>query len=250
MKPGTLYLIPTNLAFPFEPGDILPVQVQKVVSMLDYFIVEHAKTARQFLKQMGTAKPLQELGMGELNEHTAARDLEPLLTPILQGRDGGLLSEAGAPAVADPGAAIVKLAHQSGIKVVPLIGPSSLLLALMASGLNGQRFAFHGYLPADKQARVKAIRELEQESAKRDMTQLFIETPYRNAALLADLVSTCLPGTRLCLATNLTAPDEQVISRDISAWQTAKAPDIDRKPTVFLILAETQRAARAGGAAR
>ena len=237
MKSGTLYLIPTNLAFPFEPGDIVPAQVQKIVSGLDYFIVEHAKTARQFLKLVGTAKPLQELEMGELNEHTAERDLESLLGPMLQGRDGGLLSEAGAPAVADPGAALVNLAHQNGIRVVPLIGPSSLLLALMASGLNGQRFAFHGYLPADKQARVKAIRELEQESARRDMTQLFIETPYRNTVLLADLIASCQPGTRLCIATNLTAPDEQVISRDIAAWRTAKAPDIDRRPTVFLILA-------------
>lgn len=241
MKAGTLYLIPTNLAFPFEPGRILPADAQKVISALDYFIVEHAKTARQFLKQVGTAKPLQELGMAELNEHTATRDLEPLLAPLLQGRDAGLLSEAGAPAVADPGAALVKIAHQQGIRVVPLIGPSSLLLALMASGLNGQRFAFHGYLPADKQARVKAIRELEQESAKRDMTQLFIETPYRNTALLADLVSTCVPSTRLCLATNLTAPDESVISRDIAAWRNAAAPDIDRKPTVFLMLAEGQK---------
>jgi 16S rRNA (cytidine1402-2'-O)-methyltransferase len=244
MSTGALYLIPTNLALPFEAGAILPAQVQQTVHRLDYFVVEHAKTARQFLKQIGTSKPLQELEMAELNEHTAARDLEPLLGPLMAGRDAGLLSEAGAPAVADPGAALVKLAHQRGIRVVPLIGPSSLLLALMASGLNGQRFAFHGYLPQDKQARVKAIRELEQESARRDMTQLFIETPYRNGALFSDLIAACAPGTRLCLATNLTAPDEAVVTRDIEAWKRAPQPDIDRKPTVFLFLAASSKAAR------
>jgi 16S rRNA (cytidine1402-2'-O)-methyltransferase len=244
MSTGTLHLIPTNLALPFEAGAILPEQVRQAVHGLDYFIVEHAKTARQFLKQVGTAKPLQELQMAELNEHTAARELEPLLEPLLEGRNAGLLSEAGAPAVADPGAALVKLAHQRGIRVVPHIGPSSLLLALMASGLNGQRFAFHGYLPADKQARIKAIRELEQESSRHDMTQLFIETPYRNAALFGDLVAACLPNTRMCVAINLTAPDESVISRDIEAWKRAPQPDIDRKPTVFLLLAEGKSAAR------
>jgi 16S rRNA (cytidine1402-2'-O)-methyltransferase len=179
---GTLYLIPVPLG-PTAPQDSLPANVLATVRPLTYFVVEQAKTARAFLKAAGTDTPLQELQLEELNEHTKADALDRLLAPLRSGHDVGLLSEAGCPAVADPGANLVALAQQENIRVVPLIGPSSLLLALMASGLNGQRFAFLGYLPAKEAERTKALRDLESDSRKHKQTQLFIETPYRNKAM-------------------------------------------------------------------
>jgi 16S rRNA (cytidine1402-2'-O)-methyltransferase len=239
-QPGTLFLIPANISEPIQAEAILPREVIDTVARLEYFIVEDAKSARRFLKAVGTAKPLQELKMRELNEHTPPGAVTELIQPLLQGMDAGLLSEAGAPAVADPGAHLIALAHRMRIPVAPLIGPSSLLLALMASGLNGQAFAFHGYLPANQEGRLRTLRELERESAHRDTTQMFIETPYRNNALLADIMSACNPHTRLCIACNLTAADQLLNTRQIGDWM-ADLPDLNRRPAVFLLLAPSKK---------
>ena len=233
---GTLYLIPVPLG-PTAPQDSLPANVLATVRPLTYFVVEQAKTARAFLKAAGTDTPLQELQLEELNEHTKADALDRLLAPLRSGHDVGLLSEAGCPAVADPGANLVALAQQENIRVVPLIGPSSLLLALMASGLNGQRFAFLGYLPAKEAERTKALRDLESDSRKHKQTQLFIETPYRNKAMFDGILQTCSPTTRLTVATDLTLPSESVLTRTIAQWKKKTPPEIERRPTVFLLLA-------------
>jgi len=233
---GTLYLIPVPLG-PTAPQDSLPANVLATVRPLTYFVVEQAKTARAFLKAAGTDTPLQELQLEELNEHTKAEALDRLLAPLRSGHDVGLLSEAGCPAVADPGANLVALAQQENIRVVPLIGPSSLLLALMASGLNGQRFAFLGYLPAKEAERTKALRDLESDSRKHKQTQLFIETPYRNKAMFEGILQTCSPTTRLTVATDLTLPSESVVTLTIAQWKKKTPPEIERRPTVFLLLA-------------
>ncbi|MBK7462572.1 MAG: SAM-dependent methyltransferase [Betaproteobacteria bacterium] len=233
---GTLYLIPVPLG-PTAPQDSLPANVLATVRPLTYFVVEQAKTARAFLKAAGTDTPLQELQLEELNEHTKADALDRLLAPLRSGHDVGLLSEAGCPAVADPGANLVALAQQENIRVVPLIGPSSLLLALMASGLNGQRFAFLGYLPAKEAERTKALRDLESDSRKHKQTQLFIETPYRNKAMFEGILQTCSPTTRLTVATDLTLPSESVVTLTIAQWKKKTPPEIERRPTVFLLLA-------------
>lgn len=233
MSLGVLYLIPTNLSERFFPAEVLPARVIAVATGLEYFVAENAKTARAFLKNIGITRPLQDISIKELNHHTANEALTEMLAPLLAGRDMGLVSDAGAPGVADPGAFVVALAHQHGIRVAPLVGPSAILLGLMASGLNGQRFAFHGYLPQDKNTRIKAIAELEKESAKRDMTQLFIETPYRNLALFTDLLATLDPATRLCIATDLTGADERVHTLSVRHWR--KTVDATQKrPTLFL----------------
>lgn len=233
---GTLYLIPVPLG-PTAPQASLHPHIFEVIRPLRYFIVEQAKTARAFLKAAGTDMPLQELQLQELNEHTKASDLATLLDPLRAGHDVGLLSEAGCPAVADPGADVVALAQNENIRVVPLIGPSSLLLALMASGLNGQRFAFQGYLPAKDGERSKALHELENESRKRRQTQIFIETPYRNRAMYDAILQNCKPDTRLTVATDLTLPGESVLTHTVQQWKKKTPPDIERRPTVFLLLA-------------
>lgn len=233
---GTLFLIPVPLG-PTPPAESLPANVLATIRPLSHFVVEQAKTARAFLKAAGTDQPLQALQLEELNEHTRPEALERLLAPLKAGADVGLLSEAGCPAVADPGANLVALAQKQNIRVVPLIGPSSLLLALMASGLNGQRFAFQGYLPAKEIERSKALRELESESRKRQQTQIFIETPYRNRQMFDAILQSCHPGTRLAVATDLTLPGESVLTRTIQQWKKQTPPDIERRPTVFLLLA-------------
>lgn len=233
---GTLYLIPVPLG-PQAPQDCLHPGVLATIRPLRHFVVEQAKTARAFLKAAGTELPLQELQLTELNEHTRNDALAALLAPLQAGHDVGLLSEAGCPAVADPGANLVALAQKENIRVVPLVGPSSLLLALMASGLNGQRFAFQGYLPAKDGERAKALRDLESESRKRQQTQLFIETPYRNRAMFDAILQHCQPATRLCVATDLTLPGECVRTRSIGQWKKETPPEIERRPTVFLLLA-------------
>ncbi len=241
MEPGTLYLIPAGLGGPAWQST-LPSHAREIVCGLDCFIVEHAKTARAELRRLGYPRPLQGVGMGVLPEHGTAQEIaaahQALLQPLLEGRSVGLLSEAGCPAVADPGAAMVRLAHARGIRVVPLVGASAILLALMASGLNGQRFAFHGYLPVAAAERRTALRELEEESRRRGQTQIFIETPYRNAALYQSLLQDCDPSTQLCLATNLTQPSEAISTRSIGAWRRCEAPALAKQPTVFLLLAE------------
>lgn len=240
VKRGTLYLIPTALTDALVADRVLPREVIATTLSLSHFIAENAKTARAFLKALGVNRPLAELDIVELDKHANGANrterLLPLIAPLLAGHDVGLVSEAGAPAVADPGADVVALAHQAGVSVVPLVGPSSLLLGLMASGLNGQKFAFHGYLPQDKAARAKAIQELERESRQRNMTQLFIETPYRNQALFADLLQSLSHTTRLCVATDLTGVGERVMMRNVSAWKKENFA-LEKLPTLFLFLA-------------
>ncbi|HVW63580.1 MAG TPA: SAM-dependent methyltransferase [Nitrosospira sp.] len=231
---GTLYLIPTPLGNG-ELAWIIPDAVRQRAAELEHYIVEHPKTARRFLKQIGCIQPLQKIHMSILDEHTPASQLPGLLNPLLEGADVGLLSEAGCPAVADPGAALVRLAHQGNFRVVPLVGPSSILLALMASGLNGQCFAFQGYLPIEAGRRAKKIAELEKESIIRNQTQIFIETPYRNQKLAELLVSICRADTSLCIACNLTLPDEHVATRTIEQWK-GYSLDLDKKPSIFLLL--------------
>lgn len=236
MNTGTLYLIPVPLGAS-APETVLPRPVIDRIRPLAHFVVENAKAARAFLKIVGTEQPLQALQLEELNEHTRRDALDRLLQPLRDGHDVGLLSEAGCPAVADPGADLVALAQREGVRIVPLVGPSSLLLALMASGLNGQRFAFHGYLPAKEAERLKALRDLEAESRKRHQTQIFIETPYRNQQMLDGLLRACQPTTRITVATDLTLPGETVLTRTVAEWKKQTPPDIERRPTVFLLLA-------------
>jgi 16S rRNA (cytidine1402-2'-O)-methyltransferase len=247
---GTLYLIPNTLgpteAAPGALTHLIPEQVQALTARLDYFVAENAKTARAFLKLIAIdhplSRPLQEIEIAELNVNTPPQALAALLAPLLAGRDAGLVSEAGVPAVADPGADLVRLAHQHGVVVKPLVGPSSLLLAVMASGLNGQSFAFNGYLPTDAALRAKRIRELETRSRSEKQTQLFIETPYRNGAMLEALVAHAQPGTLVCVATDLSLPTEAIRTLSVAAWKaqlgSGKAPELHKKPTVFLLLAQ------------
>ncbi|MBV8632869.1 MAG: SAM-dependent methyltransferase, partial [Burkholderiaceae bacterium] len=248
--PGILYLIPNALGPENEGADplaaLMPAEVRQLTARLDYFVAENAKTTRAFLKllalQHPLAKPLQEIEIRELNINTAATALPALLEPLLAGRDAGLISEAGVPAVADPGANLVRLAHAKGVTVKPLVGPSSLLLAVMASGLNGQSFAFNGYLPVDAAQRTKRVKELEDRSRREKQTQLFIETPYRNASMLEALVNTCQPTTLICVATDLTLNSEMIYTKSAATWKSevkaGKMPDFNKKPTVFLLLSE------------
>jgi len=227
--------VPAWLSEDTPPAAVVPAPVLERVRSLDAFVVENAKSARRFLAACGHPKPMRDIAMAELNEHTPAAAVAALLGPALEGRDLGLLSEAGMPAVADPGAALVAEAHARGVAVVPLVGPSSIVLALMASGLEGQRFRFVGYLPADAAARRAAIVELERASARHRETQVFIETPYRNDALLADLLQSCRPATRLAVAVELTSPGESVTMKTIAAWR-GHAP-IGKRAAIFLLLA-------------
>jgi 16S rRNA (cytidine1402-2'-O)-methyltransferase len=233
---GRLYLLPAWLAEDSDPAAVLPAPVLERIRTLDAFVVENAKSARRFLAACGHPKPMRELAMAELNEHTPAAAVVGLLDPALAGRDLGLLSEAGVPAVADPGAALVAQAHAHGVAVVPCVGPSSILLALMASGLEGQRFRFVGYLPADAGSRKATIAELERRSAQDRETQVFIETPYRNEPLLADLIATCRPTTRLAVAADLTGPSEWIRSAALQEWRARPTP-IGKRPAIFLLLA-------------
>ncbi|HTH76677.1 MAG TPA: SAM-dependent methyltransferase [Trinickia sp.] len=237
---GVLYLIPNAL------GDggaealatVLPASVVARTASLGYFVGENAKSTRAFLKRVGVTRPIQEIEIRELNVNTPPAEVERLLAPILAGADGGLVSEAGCPAVADPGALLVRRAHQQGVKVVPLVGPSSILLALMASGLDGQRFAFHGYLPLEPGERAKTLRELEQRSRKGRETQIFIETPYRNRALLDALVASCAPSTLVTVAVDLTLESERIATRSAGDWKKhAGAFDMHKRPAIFLMLA-------------
>jgi len=248
--PGILYLIPNTLGptdaiagCPLE--QVIPDEVQAITARLDYFVAENAKTTRAFLKSIALSRPLarslQEIRIAELNVNTAAAALPALLEPLLQGQDAGLISEAGVPAVADPGANLVRMAHERGIRVRPLVGPSSLLLAVMAGGLDGQSFAFNGYLPTDAALRQKRIRELEERSRKDRQTQLFIETPYRNAALLEALAASCQGTTLISVATDLTLATETIRTQPAAGWKrdigAGRVPDFHRKPTVFSLLA-------------
>lgn len=228
---ATLYLIPVPLG-PVSPDACLPPDTLAVARRLEHFVVERAKTARAHLKAMGHPQPLQALQIEELNEHTPAAAIPALLAPLKAGHDVGLLSEAGCPAVADPGAALVLAAHRENISVVPLIGPSSILLALMASGLGGQRFAFHGYLPAKEPERSQAIRELEKTARKEKATQLFIETPYRSAALLDALAAALAPDTLVSVGADLSLPGQLIQTRSARAWR-GQADTVKDRLVVF-----------------
>ncbi|MDO4878538.1 MAG: SAM-dependent methyltransferase [Neisseria sp.] len=235
MKP-VLYLIPTPLGAPDTPC-LLPHERAQIAGLTD-FVVEAEKTARAHLKHLGIAAPVRELNLQTLNEHTDPKVLPQLLQPLFEGRDMGLLSEAGCPAVADPGADLVALAHGGGFEVRPLVGPSSIMLALMASGANGQNFSFKGYLPAEKNGRLRALKSLEQDSKSRHETALFIETPYRNNALLADAVAVLHPETRLCAACDLTLPAQSIISQRIAEWRKMPVlPDLKKRPAIFVLSA-------------
>jgi 16S rRNA (cytidine1402-2'-O)-methyltransferase len=235
--PGTLWLLPVALGdTPWQA--CLPAATRDTACRLAHFVVENAKTARAELKRVGHPLPLRELAIEQLPAAPTPAEIETLMAPLLAGLDLGLMSEAGCPAVADPGALLVRRAHELGIAVKPLVGPSSLLLALMGSGLEGQRFAFHGYLPAREPERSRRIVELEGESARNKQTQIFIETPYRNGALFQALLSACRPRTRLCLATDLSLDSESIATRRVADWKAAPAPNLDKRPTVFLLLAD------------
>jgi len=233
---GRLYLVPAWLSEDTPPADTVPAAVLQRVRTLERFIVEDAKSARRYLAACGHPKPMRELAFEELNEHTPDSAIPALLEPVLAGADAGVLSEAGVPAVADPGAKLVAAAHARGIAVVPMVGPSSILLALMASGLDGQRFRFVGYLPADAAARKGAIAELERQSARNRETQIFIETPYRNDAMLQELVATLRGETRLAVAVDLTASTEWIRSARVSEWKSG-VPQVGKRPAIFLLLA-------------
>lgn len=231
---GTLYLIPAPLGD--VPLDIcLPPAVLTIANRLQHWVVEQPKTARAILKRYDSARPISSLVMAELNEHTPETALPDLLAPLLAGHDVGLLSEAGCPGVADPGAGLVRLAHQKGIRVVPLVGPSSILLAVMAAGASGQRFRFHGYLPVESVARATRLQALERDSARGDEAQLFIETPYRNDALLETILHSGQPGTRLTVCRDLTLADELIVSATIAEWRGRPRPDLKRRPTIFVL---------------
>lgn len=232
----TLYLIPSNLA-EGDPALVLPLAVLRVAGSLRHFIAENAKTARAFLKAIGHPLPLRELWISELSEHTPSEALPALLAPLRKGFPCGLLSECGCPAIADPGAALVLLAHESGIPVRPLVGPSAILLALMGSGLQGQRFVFHGYLPAAQAEREQEVKRLESDSRDHDRTHVFIETPYRNRSLFESLMACCAPQTLLCIASDLTGPAENITTRTVAAWRRGETPQPQRIPAVFLICA-------------
>lgn len=236
MSLGTLYLIPVTLGDDVI-GKALPPDVVSITQKLDTFVVENEKTARRFLGAIKTHKPVRELTMLTLNEHTTDKELPALLAPLLEGHDVGLMSEAGCPGIADPGAQLAALAHRKGIRVAPLVGPSSILLGLMASGLDGQRFTFLGYIPSDKAARVQKLREIEQVSRKNRETQIFIETPYRNQHLLEDILAHCSGDTRLCVACNVSLEAELIVTKRIADWKNTSLPDLHKKPTVFLLLA-------------
>ena len=231
---GTLYLVP-NLLGATKPEQVLPSGTLDIVRRLKYFVVENTRTTRRVLSRIGMDHAIDEMEFIELDKHNARNlDLMEHLGPCLRGEDMGLMSEAGTPCVADPGALVVDLAHSAGIKVVPLVGPNAMILALMASGFNGQSFAFHGYLPIKSPERQNAIRDLERRSQTNNETELFIETPFRNNAMIQDLIKNLHPGTRLCVACNLTCEDELVISQDIAEWKKFKG-DLNKKPAVFLI---------------
>lgn len=228
---ATLYLIPVTLG-----GDdalsLLPLSALETARRLETFVSENPKSARRFLKAIGHPRPLRELRIHTLNEHSDAGAIESALAPLLAGTDCGLMSEAGCPAVADPGAALVRRAHEEGVRVAPLVGPSSLLLALMASGMDGQHFVFCGYLPADSAGRARSLKELDARSQRE--TQIFIETPYRSAAMLRSVLDSCRGDTMLCIAADLTLPGELVATRAVSDWKK-KPPDLDRRLVVFLL---------------
>jgi len=236
-RTGTLYLIPNTLGKTPE-NNTIPDYVLNIIRRLDVFIVENIKTAAGYLQWVGDTVPEYEIEFLLLNKKTPAREMASFLDPLKKGKDAGLLSEAGCPAVADPGSEFIKMVHAQQIAVCPLVGPSSILLALMGSGFNGQSFCFHGYLPIEKNKRRETLRQLEKESRRKNITQIFMEAPHRNDEMMASVINVCQPDTRFCTATDLTLPDESIISQPVSAWKQQKDISIHKKPTIFLLSAE------------
>lgn len=237
MKPitflGKIYLIPTTLG-EVAPDEVLPQTVKRAIDFINDYVVENEKTARKFIKSINPEKIQANLRINVLNKHTEISEHNVMIQPCLEGRNVGLMSEAGCPGVADPGAVIVKLAHERGIQVVPLVGPSSILLALMGSGMNGQNFAFNGYLPIDKSEKKAALKNLERLSFEKNQAQLFIETPYRNNKLLEDMLQSLQNSTRLCIATDITLPTEYIKTLAVNDWKKTKV-DLHNRPTIFII---------------
>ena len=233
---GKLYLIPTTMGAA-NPMQVLPIQVKEIMDELDIYIAENEKTARRHIKQLLPEKQQSILKFFSLNKFTEATEIPSFLNDCKEGKDIGLLSEAGCPGVADPGAEIVKIAHSEGIQVIPLVGPSSILLAMMGSGMNGQRFTFNGYLPIDKKERKKEIKDLERLSSEKQEAQIFIETPYRNNKLLEDFLHLLHPSTRLCVACDLTLPTEYILTKPVSEWSKTKT-DLHKRPAIFIFQKE------------
>ncbi len=236
MKPtakGTLFLIPTVLADDTASAVICP-QVREVTAQLQYFLVENARTARRYIKSIAPAQNIEALQITVIDKNSSDAELTAALQPLLAGQDAGVISEAGCPGVADPGAELARLAHQHGVNVVPLVGPSAILMGLMASGFNGQSFAFHGYLPIEKRDRLLALKGLEKEMAQKDQTQIFMETPYRNRQMVEDLLQNLSKDTKLCIAANITGANEFIKTRRVADWK-GKVPDLHKQPAVFLI---------------
>ena len=235
MKGGKLYLIPSPLG-ENDPAEVIPSYVLGLLQHINHYVVEEFRTVRRYLSRAGLKGKIEGLQMYELNEHTSVAQIEGYVKVLLEGNDVGLISEAGLPAVADPGAQLVDLAHRHGIEVVPLVGPSSLMLALMGSGLNGQCFAFTGYLPVKPDERKAKIKLIEKISAQLGQSQIIIETPYRNGQLFADMLSVCAPKTRICVAADITLPTQTILTRSVSQWK--KNPlEIGKRPCVFVLLA-------------
>ena len=230
---GKLYLIPNTLGSQ-EISQSIPNEVAQIAVKLRHFIVEDLRTARRYLRQLDRQMDIDGSIFFTLNKRTTPTQFSEYLKPLKAGHDVGIISEAGCPGVADPGAEVVKLAHEAGIQVVPLVGPSSILLALMASGMNGQSFAFVGYIPIKKEERLKTIKQLESRSRNENQSQIFIETPFRNNHLVYDILKTCSPQTQLCIACNLTTPDEYISTKTVAQWK-GKLPDLHKKPTIFII---------------
>lgn len=230
---GTLYLIPVMLG-DTAANEVVPASVIRTVSLIDDYIVENSKVARKFIKAMVPEKQQSILNLFELNKHTDEKEIQSFIQPLLDGKNMGLMSDAGCPGVADPGAVIVSLAHLKGIKVVPLVGPSSILLSLMGSGMNGQSFTFNGYLPIDKSEKRTMLKNLEKWSFERDQSQLFIETPYRNNQLMEEMIQTLHPNTSLCVACDLTLPTEIMLTKPVSFWKKHKL-DLHKRPCIFIV---------------
>lgn len=231
---GKIYMLPCPIS-EGDPYDVLPEANRAVMAGIDYFIVENVRTARRFLSAAKIGRAIDTLEFAECNEHTTEMDVAPLLKPVLEGRDCGIISEAGLPGVADPGADVVAVAQRMGIEVVPLVGPSSILMALMASGQNGQSFAFNGYLPIKPAERAKAIKSFERRALQEGQSQIFIEAPYRNDKLFADMLATLMPTTRVTVAVDITSPQQSIRTLVVAEWKRAPKPEMHKKPTIFIL---------------
>lgn len=233
-KYGKIYMLPCPIS-EGNPYDVLPEGNRGVMAAIDYFIVENVRTARRFLSAARIGRPIEELEFAECSEHTTEMEIAPLLKPVLEGRDCGIISEAGLPGVADPGADVVAAAQRMGIEVVPLVGPSSILMALMASGQNGQSFAFNGYLPIKPSERAKAVKNFERRAIVEGQSQIFIEAPYRNDKLFGDMLSLLAPTTRLTVAVDITSPSQLIRTLSVAEWRKVPKPEMHKRPTIFII---------------